>query len=88
MVKAFNTLTAALQVEPSLIANGEHALFISGNDAAAKQQVTELAESYGWRNIIDLGDISTARGSEMYLPLWLRLMGALGTPMFNIAIIK
>lgn len=88
VVKAFNTLTAALQVEPSLIASGEHALFISGNDAVAKQQVTELAESYGWHTIIDLGDISTARGSEMYLPLWLRLMDALGTPMFNIAIIK
>jgi predicted dinucleotide-binding enzyme len=88
VVKAFNTLTSALQVEPSLIAGGEHTLFISGNDTTAKQQVTELAGSYGWRNIIDLGDISTARGSEMFLPLWLRLMGALGTPMFNIAIIK
>ena len=38
--------------------------------------------------MIDLGDISTARGAEMYLPLWLRLMGSLGTASFNIKVVR
>jgi 8-hydroxy-5-deazaflavin:NADPH oxidoreductase len=38
--------------------------------------------------VIDLGDISTARGVEMYLPLWIRLWGVLGTGIFNVKIVK
>jgi hypothetical protein len=76
-------------VDPLQLANGEHQLFVSGNDAAAKAQVTAwLAAWFGWKQIIDLGDITTARGTEMYLPLWLRLMGALGTPVFNIRVVS
>ena len=44
--------------------------------------------SFGWRNVIDLGDITTARGAEMLLPIWLRLWGALGSPMFNFKIVR
>lgn len=89
VVKTLNTLTAGLMVDPRQVGGGNHALFVSGNDAAAKAQVTQwLAEWFGWEQVIDLGDITTARGTEMYLPLWLRLMGALGTPMFNIQVVK
>lgn len=88
VVKVFNTVNASLQVNPMQLAGGDHHLFVSGNDAEAKATVTKIAESYGWKNIIDLGDISTARGSEMLLPIWLRLWGALGTPMFNFKIVK
>ncbi len=58
------------------------------SDAAAKSEATALLESFGWPRdaLIDLGDISAARGPEMYLPLWLRLMGSLGTAQFNIAV--
>jgi len=82
VVKALNTMTAAVMVNPGLVP-GEHDVFVSGNDAEAKAQVTDLLRAFGWRNIIDLGDISTARGPEMVLPLWLRLMGAFKSPIMN-----
>jgi predicted dinucleotide-binding enzyme len=89
VVKALNTLTTALMVEPGLVGGGDHDLFICGNDAAAKQQVTKwLGDWFGWRNVVDVGDITAARGTEMILPLWIRLMGALGTPLFNFHIVK
>ncbi len=89
VVKTLNTVTAFLMVNPSLVANGDHTLFVCGNDAAAKAQVTEWLKSwFGWKDVIDLGDITNARGTEMYLPLWIRVWGALGTGMFNIKIVK
>ncbi len=39
-------------------------------------------------SVIDLGDITTARGAEMLLPVWVRLYGALGTGMFNFKIAR
>ena len=88
VVKALNTVTAAVMVDPSAVP-GEHDLFMSGNDAAAKAEVSELLQSFGWPpdGIVDLGDIAGARGQEMYLPLWLRLMGAVGSPRFNIKVV-
>lgn len=89
VVKALNTLTADLMVDPGRLAGGDHHLFICGNDAEAKAQVTTfLQEWFGWRHILDLGEISAARGTEMVLPLWLRLMGTLGTPVFNFKIVQ
>jgi predicted dinucleotide-binding enzyme len=89
VVKTLNTVTAALMVNPRLIAGGDHHLFVSGNDGAAKAQVSRLLGAwFGWENIIDLGDITTARGTEMYLPIWLRLWGALGTGLFNVKIVN
>ena len=88
VVKTLNTLTAALMVDPAQLADGEHTVFVSGNDADAKQTVTGLLESFGHTDVIDLGDITTARGTEMVLPVWLRLMGALNTPMFNFKIVR
>ena len=82
VVKTLNTMTAAVMVNPSLVA-GEHDVFLSGNDAGAKQRVGDLLRSFGWRNIVDLGDVTSARGAEMILPLWLRLMGAFKSPIMN-----
>jgi predicted dinucleotide-binding enzyme len=76
-------------VNPRQLADGEHHIFVSGNDARAKAQaVSWLMAWFGWRYILDLGDITSARGTEMYLPLWLRLWGALGSGMFNIQVVK
>jgi hypothetical protein len=61
---------------------------MSGNDAAAKERVTELLRSFGWRDIVDLGDITTARGTEMYVALWARLYMGLGKPMFSIKVVR
>ncbi|MCU0513169.1 MAG: NAD(P)-binding domain-containing protein [Anaerolineae bacterium] len=89
VVKTLNTLTAALMVNPRLLAEGDHHLFLSGNDAAAKATVRGYLQAwFGWQHIIDLGDITTARGTEMLLPVWIRLWGALQTPMFNFKIVQ
>ncbi len=87
VVKALNTVNARLMVEPSRVP-GDHNIFVCGNNEEARSQVTTLLESFGWPpgSVLDLGEISAARGTEMYLPLWLRLMGTLGTVDFNIAI--
>ena len=88
VVKALNTITANIMVYPQETAGGDHHVFISGNDPEAKEQVIEILRSFGWIHILDLGDITAARGMEMYLPIWLQLWGALGTGMFNIKIMK
>ncbi len=88
VVKTLNTMTGALQAEPAQLAGGDHSVFVSGDDADAKRAVTVLLESLGHTDVIDLGDITTARGTEMYLPLWLRLWGSLGTPILNIKVVR
>ena len=88
VVKALNTMNAFVMADPSLLAAGDHSVFVSGNDEQAKARVTEILRSFGWKDVIDLGDITTARGTEMYLPLWLRLWGALGTGTFNISVMR
>ena len=89
VVKTLNTTNAQVMVNPAQVGGGDHDLFVCGNDAAAKARVTELLKQwFGWRTVIDLGDITTARGAEMLLPIWVRLMGALGTPFFNFKIVR
>lgn len=87
VVKALNTMNCDVMVDPGKVP-GEHDVFLCGEDAHAKAQVVELLESFGWPagHIRDLGGISSARGTEMYLALWLRLWGTLGTGYFNIAV--
>ncbi|MFH8769503.1 MULTISPECIES: NADPH-dependent F420 reductase [unclassified Streptomyces] len=84
VVKALNTMNCEVMVDPSRV-TGEHDVFVSGDDTDAKKQVAELLVSFGWAaaSVIDLGDITTARGTEMLLPIWLRLWGALGHADFN-----
>ena len=88
VVKTLNTTNASLMVDPAQLAAADHTVFVSGDDAEAKATVTELLRSFGWTDIIDLGDISTARGTEMLLPIWLRLFGALQKPVFNFKIVR
>jgi 8-hydroxy-5-deazaflavin:NADPH oxidoreductase len=88
VVKAFNTMNAAVMVNPAEIA-GDHDLLIAGNDADAKATFKSLAtKEFGWKSIIDLGSIESARGMELILPLWVNLWGVSGTPMFNFKIAK
>jgi len=88
VVKCFNTIGAPVMVAPKALKDGEHTLFISGNDAGAKAEVKKLVQSFGWSDVLDLGDVSTARGSEMYMAMWLRLWGATGTGMLNIKVVR
>ncbi|MCX6183374.1 MAG: NAD(P)-binding domain-containing protein [Bacteroidetes bacterium] len=90
VVKTLNTLNCQLMVNPALLNNGDHNIFVSGNSAEAKSEVVNLLHTFGWikENIIDLGDITTARGTEQLLPVWVRLYGAFGSPMFQFKIVK
>jgi 8-hydroxy-5-deazaflavin:NADPH oxidoreductase len=90
VVKALNTMWCGLMVNPAMINGGDHNVFISGNDADAKEKVKEILQSFGWieKNILDLGDITKARGTEMYLPLWLSIFGATNNGAFNIKIMS
>jgi predicted dinucleotide-binding enzyme len=88
VVKTLNTVTAAIMVDPQTVAGGDHDMFVCGNDASAKEVVIGILKEFGWLHITDLGDLSAARGMEMYLPLWLRMWGALGSGMFNIRIAR
>ena len=87
VVKALNTLTAALMVDPRSL-GASSTVFVSGDDADAKRVVVTLLESFGHDDVIDLGGLETARGTEMYLPLWLRIMGALRTGTFNVKVVR
>jgi len=90
VVKALNTISNPIMVNPSSVNNGDHTLPICGNDAGAKQTVVSLLHSFGWKSesILDLGDISNARGTEAYLLLWVRMYGAMQSPMFQFKIVK
>ena len=87
VVKALNTVNSAVMVEPARV-GGDHVVFVCGEDAGAKGEVEELLGSFGWpaERIVDLGGIAAARGTEMYLPLWLTLYGKLGSGDLNIAL--
>ena len=88
VVKTLHTMNAYLMVDPAQLAGGEHTAFVCGDDAEAKRTVTELLRNFGWTDIIDLGDISNARGTEMLLPIWVRLFGVLQKPLFNFKIVR
>jgi 8-hydroxy-5-deazaflavin:NADPH oxidoreductase len=89
VVKALNTMNCEVMVDPGKVP-GEHDVFLCGEDADAKGQVTELLRSFGWPagRVEDLGGIDSARGMEMYVAFWVRLWGALGTGHFNIAVAR
>lgn len=89
VVKTLNTVNCEVMVDPSLVP-GSHTMFLAGNDARAKADVGALLESFGWPadDVVDLGDISGARGMEMYLPLWLRFWQATGTGHLNVKLAR
>ena len=89
VVKTLNTVNSNVMVDPSLVDGGDHHVFVSGNDEGAKAEVTRiLKEWFGWKNVLDLGDITSARGAEMLLSLWLRLSMTLQTPMATIKVVS
>lgn len=87
VVKALNTCNCKVMVAPGSL-KGDHDIFLCGNDEGAKEAVKSLLRDFGWKSIIDLGDIRYARATEQLLPLWLRLYGMYGTPEFNFKIVR
>lgn len=90
VVKTLNTMSCVLMVNPTLIGGGEHTNFICGNDADAKTKVKYLMNEFGWKNenILDLGNITSARGTEATLAIWLRIWGAKQSTAFNFKIVS
>jgi 8-hydroxy-5-deazaflavin:NADPH oxidoreductase len=87
VVKTLNTVNCEVMVNPALVP-GDHDIFVCGNDADAKARVVELLKQwFGWRSVIDLGDISAARATEQMMPIWLRLYGVLGALHFNVRVV-
>lgn len=88
VVKTLNTVNCNVMVNPSSVP-GEHDMFICSNDKDAKAEATGILKNwFGWKSVVDLGDITAARAMEMYLIFWVRLWGTLQTPFFNIKIVK
>ena len=85
VVKTLNTVNSDVMVDPGLVP-GVHNVYVSGNDDVAKAFVVDMLRSFGWsaEAVVDLGDISAARGTEMYLIFWITLMRRLGTAHFNL----
>ena len=88
VVKTLHTMNAQLMVDPAQLGGGDHTVFVGGDDAEAKATVKDLLRSFGWSDIVDLGDITTSHGTEMMLPVWVRLFGALQKPLFNFKLVR
>ena len=88
VVKTLNTMSVQVMVNPNLVAGGDSTVFMSGNDADAKKTVHSILQSFGWKDIMDLGDIRSSRAVEMLLPVWLRAWGVIGQTPFNFKIVR
>ena len=88
VVKSLNTVTASVMVDPGSVGDGDTTIFAAGDDAEARGVVTGLLRELGWQDVIELDGLQNARGLEMWLPLWVRLMGALGTAEFNLKVVR
>jgi predicted dinucleotide-binding enzyme len=87
LVKMFNTMAHEVMVDPASLGQ-ESTIFLAGNDESARQTAADLARDLSWTDVMDLGDLTAARGLEMYIPLWLRIYGAVGQPLFNIKVVR
>jgi predicted dinucleotide-binding enzyme len=89
VVKTLNTMNADVMVHPRSL-SGTHSVFVAGDDADAKALAADLLRGFGWASdeIVDAGGIGAARGLELYLPLWLTLMGSFGSPTFNVSVVR
>ncbi len=87
VVKTLNTMYCGLMVNPRALGE-DSTVFLSGNDADAKTTIKGVLASFGWKEteILDLGDITTARGTESILPIWLRIYGATQNGFFNLKV--
>jgi len=88
VVKALNTVNAAVMVDPASVGDGDTTVFAAGDDAEARAVVVGVLRDLGWRDVLELDGLHNARGLEMWMPLWVRLAGALGTADFNIKLVR
>ena len=87
VVKTLNSISAHLMVDPDNL-KGQHSVFVASNDEAAKREVIALLQSFGWQDIVDLGDLTACRAMEQLIPLWMSLESRLGGPQFNLSVVR
>jgi predicted dinucleotide-binding enzyme len=87
VIKTLNIVNCEIMVDPNK-AGQQPTMFICGNDSAAKTQVATLLKGLGWTDIMDLGDITKSRATEMLLPIWLTLMQSFGHPHFGFKVVR
>jgi 8-hydroxy-5-deazaflavin:NADPH oxidoreductase len=90
VVKTLNTMWCGLMVNPAMIGGGDHNNFICGNNPEAKIEVRKLLSQFGWKDekLLDLGDITSSRGTELILPIWLRVMSVKQNGAFNFKVVS
>lgn len=88
VVKSLNTVTASVMVDPASVGDGDTTMFVAGDDADARELVSGLLRELGWQDLVDLDGLHHARGMEMWLPMWVRLMGTFGTAVFNVKVVR
>ncbi len=88
VVKALNTMSGLVMIDPLQLADGDHTVLLCGNDPAAKETVSDLLRSFGWRDIFDLGDITAAHGLEMMMAIWVRCWRQIGSRPFNWKLVR
>jgi predicted dinucleotide-binding enzyme len=86
VVKTLNTVNCEVMVDPAK--GGNPTMFLCGNDADAKKKVTDLLKTLGWRDVIDLGDITKSRGTETMMHIWMNLFGLFGNPHFGFKLVR
>jgi len=87
VVKSLNTVNGAVMVDPGRLSEAT-TIFVAGDDPLAREAVRELLGELGWVDIVEFPTLDAARGLEMWLPLWVRLMGVLGTADFNLRLVR
>lgn len=87
VVKSLNTVNCGIMVNPKMLQE-DTMIFVCGNNPEAKKEVTEILKSFSWKTIIDLGDISASRTTEMLIPFWVKMMSHLNTVNFNFKIVQ
>ena len=88
VVKSLNTIRCEVIVNPAMLAERSD-VFVSGNNTEAKATVTALLRDwFGWRSVVDLGDITTSRGVEMYMMLWRCFRLAVSSYYFNVRLVR
>ena len=87
VVKALNTVNGAVMVDPGRLAEAT-TIFLASDDPGGRARVRGLLSALGWTDIVEFTSLDAARGLEMWLPLWVRLMGTLGTADFNLKLVR
>ena len=68
IVKAFNSVGSGQMVNPHY-EQGKPTMFLCGDDAGAKEQVSEVIRQFGWEPF-DCGGVTAARAIEPLCMLW------------------